>query len=281
MTKALEKKYIPLANYFSMAKEPLLTLHLSEVEKIIGQNLPNSAYLNQSWWEKTKAPSKYFHAWIDHGYRVKEFKPNRFVSFERMDLLDKNGGNNDYENKDILLIRQARHSDARFLAELQKQIEGESDFLLYGKEERALSTQKMKKQIIEWNQSGHSIAFLAILNGEHVGYLMVRGNEAKRASHRAALLLGVQADAQGKGIASSLLQKAEEWAVTNAITRLELIVSDENTPARELFEKNGYESEGIRKNSIITNNKLHNEIYMAKFLDSKKRTRTSNSYHTQ
>lgn len=267
MTIALEKKYIPLANYFSMVTKPTLTLHLTEIEKIMGQNLPNSAYLNQSWWKKTKAPSKYFHTWIDNGYIVKEFKPNHYVSFERMDLLAKNGGNNDYANEDILLIRPAGHSDARFLAVLQKNIEGESDFLLYGKEERALSTQKVRKQIIEWNQSGYSINFLAILNGEHVGYLMVTGNEAKRATHRAALLLGIQADAQGKGIASSLLQKAEEWAITKAISRLELTVSEENTPARKLFEKNGYEPEGIRKNSILINNKLHNEIFMAKILD--------------
>lgn len=267
MTIALEKKYIPLANYFSMATKPTLTLHLTEIEKIMGQNLPNSAHLNQSWWKKTKSPSKYFHAWLDNGYIVKEFKPNRYVNFERMDLLAKNGGNKDHANEDILLIRPAGHNDARFLAELQKNIEGESDFLLYGKEERALSTQKMRKQIIEWNQSVHSIHFLAILNGEHVGYLIVTGNETKRATHRAALLLGIQVDAQGKGIASSLLQKAEEWAITKAISRLELTVSEENTPARKLFEKIGYEPEGIRKNSIIINNKLHNEIYMAKILD--------------
>lgn len=267
MTIALEKKYIPFANYFSMATNPTLTLHLTEIEKIMGQSLPNSAYLNQSWWKKTKAPSKHFHAWLDNGYIVKEFKSNRYVSFERIDLLTKNDENKDHANEDILLVRPAGHSDARFLAELQKNIEGESDFLLYGKEERALSTQKVRKQIIEWNQRGHSIVFLAILNGEHVGYLMVTGNEAKRATHRAALLLGIQADAQGKGIAYSLLQKAEEWAITKAISRLELTVSEENIPARKLFEKMEYKPEGIRNNSIIINNKLHNEIYMAKFLD--------------
>ncbi|ALS78484.1 acetyltransferase [Planococcus kocurii] len=267
MTIALEKKYISLANYFSMATKPTFTLHLTEIEKIMGQNLPNSAYLNQSWWKKTKAPSKYFHAWLDNGYIVKEFKPNRYVSFERLDLLTKNGGNQDHADEDVLLIRAAGHNDARFLAELQKNIEGESDFLLYGKEERALSTQKVRKQIIEWNQRSHSIIFLAILNGKHVGYLMVIGNEAKRANHRAALLLGIQADAQGKGIAFSLLQKAEEWAISKAISRLELTVLEENIPARKLFEKIGYKPEGIRKNSIIINNKLHNEIYMVKFLD--------------
>ncbi|MCH4827575.1 GNAT family N-acetyltransferase [Planococcus halocryophilus] len=138
---------------------------------------------------------------------------------------------------------------------------------MYGKGERALSTQKVRKQIIEWNQSGHSIIFLAILNGKHVGYLMIMANEAKQATHRAALLLGVQADAQGKGIDSSLLQKAEEWAITKANSRLELTVVEENNPARKLYEKIGYEPKGIRRKSMIINNKLHNEIYMAKISD--------------
>ena len=267
MTMTLEKKYIPLANYFSTSTNPTITLHFTEIEKIMGQNLPHSAYLNQSWWKKMKAPAKHFHAWTDAGYAVKQFEPNRYVSFERMDLLDKNGANNDSANEDVLLIRPAGHGDARFLADLQKKIEGESDFLLHGKEERALSTQKVRKQIIEWKQSGRSTILLAILNGQHVGYLMVMGNDAKRATHRAALFLGVQADAQGKGIASSLLQKAEEWAIAKAISRLELTVAEENNPARKLYEKIGYESEGIRRKSMIIHNKPHNEIYMAKILD--------------
>lgn len=264
MNMTLEKKYIPLANYLSASTNPTITLTLTEIEKIMGQNLPHSAYLNQSWWIKTKATAKHFHAWIDADYIVKEFEPNRYVTFERIDLANTEETNKN--NEDILLIRPAGHGDARFLAELQKRIEGESDFLLYGKDERSLSTQKVRKQIIEWNQSSHSIILLAILNGQHVGYLMVIGNNAQRAAHRAALVLGVQEEAQGKGIASSLLQKAEEWAITKAISRFELTVLETNDRARKLFEKKGYESEGIRRNSMIIHDKSHNEIYMAKTL---------------
>ncbi|ANU09646.1 acetyltransferase [Planococcus antarcticus DSM 14505] len=264
MNTTLEKKYIPLADYFSTSTNPTITLHFTEIEKIMGQNLPHSAYLNHSWWKKTKAPAKHFQAWTDAGYTVNHVEPNRYVIFERIDLLNKKEAIKN--NEDILLIRSAGHGDARFLADLQKSIEGESDFLLYGKEERALSTQKVRKQIIEWKQSGHSIIFLAILNGQHVGYLMVKGNDAKRATHRAELRLAIQANSQGKGIASSLLQKAEEWAITKAISRLELTVLEANVPARTLYEKNGYESEGIRRNSMIIHNEPQNEIYMAKML---------------
>ncbi|MFD1863676.1 GNAT family N-acetyltransferase [Planococcus chinensis] len=265
MTIILEKKYIPLADYFASASNPKITLSFNEIEQIMGQQLPNAAYLNKSWWKKTKPPAKHFHAWMDAGYYVSDVITNRLVTFEKIDSSE-----NDLEkagNEDILLIRQAEHGDARSLIALQRVVEGESDFMLYGKDERIQSTQSMRKQIIEWKQKGHSAIFIAILNGEHVGYLMIIGNTAKRAAHRAAIVLGVQESAQNKGIATSLLQKAEEWAAEKGVKRLELTVVEENTAARKLYEKTAYEQEGVRKQALIIDGKPHNELYMAKFLD--------------
>ncbi|MGK7379004.1 N-acetyltransferase family protein [Planococcus sp. 1R117A] len=265
MTIILEKKYIPLADYFASASSTKITLSFNEIEQIMGQQLPNAAYLNKSWWKKTKPPAKHFHAWMDAGYHVSEIITNRYVTFERTDASGAHNAN--AGNEDILLIRAAEHGDARSLVTLQRQVESESDFMLYGKDERIQSTQSMRKQIIDWKQKGHSTIFIAILNGEHVGYLMIIGNAAKRAAHRAELVLGVQKSAQNKGIATSLLQRAEEWSATKGVTRLELTVVEENTAARKLYDKSGYEKEGIRKKSLIIDDKPYDEIYMAKFLD--------------
>ena len=237
MTILLEKKYIPLSHYFQAATNPSIRLTFSEIEQIMGQNLPNAAYLNKSWWKKSKPPAKHFHAWMDAGYRVTEVEPDRYVVFEKADAKNTAAGTD------------------------------EEDFMLYGKDERSLSTQRVRKQIIEWKQSGHSAIIIAILNGQHVGYLMVIGNEAKRAQHRAALVLGLLKEAQGKGIAKSLLEKAEDWAKQKGITRLELTVIEDNERARKLYEKAGFEAEGTRHRSLIIDGKEHDEIYLAKFLD--------------
>lgn len=266
MTILLEKKYIPLSHYFQAATNSSIRLSFSEIEQIMGQTLPNAAYLNKSWWKKSKPPAKHFHAWADSGYRVTEVEPDRYVVFEKADA-NNNPADKNAEEKDILLIRTAEHGDARSLAMLQKTVEAESDFMLYGKDERSLSTQRVRKQIIEWKHSGHSAIIIAILNGQHVGYLMVIGNEAKRASHRAALVLGLLKEAQGKGIAKSLLEKAEHWSQQKGITRLELTVVEANERARKLYEKAGFEAEGTRHRSLVINGKEHDEIYLAKFLD--------------
>lgn len=266
MTILLEKKYIPLSHYFQSATNSTIRLTFSEIEQIMGQNLPNAAYLNKSWWKKSKPPAKHFHAWMDAGYRVAEVEPDRYVVFEKADAKN-TVADTGAEDKDILLIRTAEHGDARSLALLQKAVEAESDFMLYGKDERSLSTQRVRKQIIEWKQSGHSAIIIAILNGQHVGYLMVIGNEAKRASHRASLVLGLLKEAQGKGIAKSLLEKAEDWAKQKGISRLELTVLEANERARKLYEKADFEAEGTRRRSLIIDGKEHDEIYLAKFLD--------------
>ena len=267
MTTILEKKYIPLADYFSSATNATITLTFIEVEQIMGQQLPNAAYLNQSWWKKTKPPAKHFHAWLDAGYYVKEIEPNRYVVFERIDLSNQGNGNGKDKDEDILLIRQAEHGDARSLIALQKAVEAESDFMLYAKDERVQSTQNVRKKIIEWKKVGHSTIFIAILNGEHVGYSMIIGNSAKRAAHRAEIVLGIQVNARNKGIGTSLLEKSEAWARSKGISRLELTVVEENTPAVKLYEKLGYSKEGVRKHSLKIDDQFHDELYMAKFLD--------------
>ncbi|CEG24032.1 putative acetyltransferase [Planococcus massiliensis] len=267
MTILLEKKYIPLSDYFSSASNPVITLTFTEIEQIMGQQLPNAAYLNRSWWKKTKPPAKHFHAWMDAGYYVSQVETNRFVRFEKIDASGDRHSKHHNRNEDILLIRSAGHGDARSLITLQKIVEAESEYMLYGKDERHQSTQSVRKQIIDWKQQGHSTILIAILNGEPVGYLMIMGNEAKRAAHRASLELGIQKHAHKKGIATSLLEKAEEWAATKGVTRLETTVVERNTAGRKLYDKAGYVKEGTRKNSLIINDQALNEVYLAKFLD--------------
>ena len=89
MNMTLEKKYVPLAAYFSESKNRTVILEFTEIEKIMGHNLPNAAYLDYSWRKKTKAPAKHFQAWVNAGYFVQHVETNRHVVFERRDPLQK------------------------------------------------------------------------------------------------------------------------------------------------------------------------------------------------
>ena len=47
-------------------------------------------------------------------------------------------------------------------------------------------------------------------------------------------------------------------------SRLELTVICENSVAKHLYEKNGFEIEGIKRKSVLVDGKYLDEFYMAK-----------------
>ncbi|KYG58678.1 GNAT family N-acetyltransferase [Planococcus maritimus] len=259
MELALEKKYRSLAAYFSESTNQTITLTFEEIEKIMGYSLPSSAYLNYSWWKKTKSPARHYQAWTAAGYFVKYVQPNHYVVFEKTEAVPENEG-----HQDVLIIRPALHGDARFLSVLYKKSKMESKFLVYGQEPQEASAKKIRQQIIEWNQSGRSVILLAILNGEHVGYMKIVGTDSKRAAHRAEVDMVVQAHNNDMNILSALIQKSEEWAAEKGLKRFEITILEENAQARKLFEQNAYKVEGIRKSSVSVHGTLQNEVYMGK-----------------
>jgi 5-methylcytosine-specific restriction protein B len=66
-------KYKPLSDYLKNSGEQEITLTFTEIEKIIGANLPPSALLYKAWWGNNVAeggqPQRQY--WISAGYRVK------------------------------------------------------------------------------------------------------------------------------------------------------------------------------------------------------------------
>jgi len=265
MTPNYEKKYIPLAKYFQEAQAVEITLSFEALENILGQPLPNAAYLNSSWWKKTKPPARHFHAWTLYDYYVEDVDLARAVVFKRKSAAELNGGKANHK-QDILIIRQAELDDARPLINLQKAVESESDFMLYGDGERQQSVQGIRKMIAEYKKSKKSAFLIALLNGQYAGYLVVVGQTAPRATHRAGIVLGVKEEFQRKGIASALLLEADRWAEKTEISRLELTVVKENEKAIALYKKVGFVVEGTRHHSLCINGKNTDELYMAKLI---------------
>lgn len=262
-----EKKYLSLAAYFQNATSSKIILSFQEIEQIIGHQLPNAAYLNKSWWKKTKPPAKHFHAWTRAGYAVEDVEPGGRVVFRRTDDSEQRSGQTEGLERDTVLVRYAEPDDAKSIIDLQRRVEAASSYMLYSRDERNTSTQYMRKQLAEWRKSGTSLVLIAILNGRQAGYLFFIGNQAERAAHRAAIVVGVLPDFQGRGIGQALLKKAEESASDRQVSRLELTVVTENKAAVRLYEKAGFTTEGIRRHSLLIDGQLQDELYMAKLLD--------------
>ena len=266
MVKKLEKKYIPLATFFAEAAQNEVTLTYTAIENIVGQQLPNAAYLNSSWWKKTKPPASHFLAWIDSDYTVKEIELGRSVTFVKItEAIDYDLSSVD-KPENILIIRPVDLDDARSIIHLHQDIDAESDFMLFGKDERKMTVQSIRKRIGEWKKSEKSGMFVGILNGEFAGFIAMTAGPAPRADHRASLVIGVRQAYYGQNVGTSLMKKVETWAHEVGISRLELTVVQKNEPALALYKKMGYSIEGTRLNSLFIDGKYVNEFYMGKII---------------
>ena len=266
MAKRMEKKYIPLAAFFLKSTLNEVKLTYTALENIIGQQLPNAAYLNSSWWKKTKPPAMHFHAWTEADYYVKEIELGRTVTFAKISdtLVELHSDQKKIE--DILIIRPVDLEDARSIIQLYQALDSESDFMLFGKDERIMTVQSIRKQIGVWKKSLQSNMFVGILNGQFAGFILINGGPPPRASHRASLDIGVRQAFHGKNVGVSLMEKAQAYAIETNIQRIELSVTENNSRAISLFKKMGYTIEGTRTNSLKVNGELINEFYMAKLL---------------
>ncbi|MCT1726951.1 MULTISPECIES: GNAT family N-acetyltransferase [Lysinibacillus] len=267
MTKKIEKKYIPLANYFDVALQQEITLSFGELENIMGQALPNAAYLNKSWWKKTKPPLSHYLSWTNAGYYVIDVKLGSSVSFSRTQMKStENNTSNSEENSSAYIIRGIEASDARSFIHLQEEIFQETDFMYNVQNELDLTVQQLRKNLTYWKQLKNRTILLCVLNGIFAGYAVIHGYKQSKARHVASIRLAVKEEYQQKGIGSALMKAVESWSKQHDISRLELSVMEHNNVALHLFTKLGFHQEGIRKNAIKLNDTYINEYNLSKIL---------------
>ncbi|HFE66862.1 MAG TPA: hypothetical protein ENJ93_06330, partial [Chloroflexi bacterium] len=65
-------KYYPLYSYLKQSDLDELTLSLTEIEKIIENDLPPSAHKRRGWWSNRSEGAVQANAWMDAGYHVTE-----------------------------------------------------------------------------------------------------------------------------------------------------------------------------------------------------------------
>lgn len=267
MTKIMEKKYIPLETFFKVTTQNEITLSFNALENIIGQTLPNAAYLNTSWWKKTKPPLTHYLAWTNSGFYVIDVKLGNSITFCRNNTaISTNEVPENNENTSGYIIRTIEASDVRAFITLQEEIFQQTNFMYNTPHELQLTVQQLRKDLSNWKKLRNRTILLCILNGAFAGYAVIYGFKYTRLKHVASVHLAVKAEHQRKGIGKSLMQEVENWAKKRAITRLELHVMENNRGAVQLFEKIGFQHEGKRLQSIKLNNAFINEYAMGKII---------------
>jgi len=143
-------------------------------------------------------------------------------------------------------VRTAVPGDAGRLVELARGVAGEPEGWLLA--DAAWRSESEERRYIRALQRHPDAAlFVAELdNGDLVGRLSLMRDPHPSSTHVADLGLMVALSRRRTGIGTALMAAAEEWARAARISKLELHVFPHNKPAIRLYEKLGYQREGLR-----------------------------------
>ena len=61
-------KYAPLADYLRGSGQDSVAMTFSDIERIIGAELPQSAFTHRAWWSNNPTNNVMTHAWLEAGY---------------------------------------------------------------------------------------------------------------------------------------------------------------------------------------------------------------------
>ncbi|MER1999522.1 MAG: GNAT family N-acetyltransferase [Lysinibacillus sp.] len=260
----MEKKYIPLAEFFLKCNETSITLTFEELENIMGQELPNAAYLNASWWKKTKPPLTHYLSWTEAEYSVLDVKLGRSITFSKAQQNDDQLSG--HLPKHTYIIRQVESDDARNYISLLNAVYAENEFEYYGAAGCDLTVQQVRKSLLEMRKAKNSMYFVCIVNGQFAGYATVNGHHQERTRHIADLRIGVLNSYKRIGIGKALLKYVETWSLENNLKRLQANVLQQNEAAISLMNNAGFNEEGIRLQAFKLDNEYLNEVAYSKIL---------------
>lgn len=169
------------------------------------------------------------------------------------------------EEKEYIEVRYRKleTGEAEKFWELMNTLDFETSFMMYEPGERTKNLESLE-ELIKRAEKGIDFLVVAEINTELVGYLLAQRGEFHRTEHTAYLVAGIREKYCDRGIGTQLFERLNIWARENKIRRLELTVMCGNSRARHLYEKSGFNIEGVKKNSLQVNGKYVDEYYMAK-----------------
>jgi L-phenylalanine/L-methionine N-acetyltransferase len=107
--------------------------------------------------------------------------------------------------------------------------------------------------------------FVAEVEGEAIGLAGLSVGQG-RLRHSGRIFLFVAREHQGQGVGTRLLETlldmADRWLL---LRRVELTAFAENERAWRLYERHGFEKEGLRKLSVISQGEIKDEWLMARY----------------
>lgn len=147
-----------------------------------------------------------------------------------------------------LVIREAIESDAESLIDYAARLFSEE---LPGLWRRPLPSLEDERAFIAGYSASNSTLVVAEHDGRIVGLAGLLGKSLKQESHVGSIGVSVDRHWRGRGIGTRLLEHLIDWAPAHGITRIEIEAFANNPRAAALYERLGFEREGIRRGAVV------------------------------
>jgi RimJ/RimL family protein N-acetyltransferase len=146
------------------------------------------------------------------------------------------------------VVRPADPSDAEALTRLAEAVSAEPEAWLISTNGEWRSVGDERRYLKAVRRYPHAAVYVAERSdGAIVGRLSLARDTHPASTHVADLGLMVAKDARRQGVGLALMEAAVEWARASGVRKLELHVFPWNEPAVQLYERFGFEREGLRK----------------------------------
>jgi RimJ/RimL family protein N-acetyltransferase len=160
------------------------------------------------------------------------------------------------------VVRRATPGDAAALVELGRAVSSEPEgWLITDGGWRNVAEERRYLRAVR--RSPNAAVFVAETEAGIVGRLSLARDVHPASPHVADLGLMVAAGHRRRGIGRALLASAVDWARESGITKLELHVFPHNEPAIQLYERFGFEREGLRRRHYRRGGELVDAVLMA------------------
>ncbi len=138
---------------------------------------------------------------------------------------------------------------------------------IYLQTDRFVSNQQWEAVLHHPEAVPDHLILIAELDSTIIGMVNVfPGSCGSKDKHTADLGIQVLAEYRNQGVGTRLLSKALEWACKQSYEKVTLSVFSTNECAIHLYEKFGFEREGIRRKQFCVRGEFVDDILMAKFL---------------
>nr|WP_312577027.1 GNAT family N-acetyltransferase [Sedimentibacter sp.] len=161
-----------------------------------------------------------------------------------------------------LILKRAEENDAEEMLRYINIVGGESDNLLFGKNEFHLTVEQEKNHINNVNSDTNTLMILGIIDDKIISVSQISGSSRKRIAHNSELSISIKKEYWNMGVGSAVMEELINFARKNGAKNINLGVRAGNENAIKLYEKFGFKKIGIHKNCINVDGVFHDEILM-------------------